>query len=160
MKETMAGFKKEGIEHAVYGDIFLEDLRKYREEELRQAGLTAHFPLWRQNSINLLNEFMNLGYKTILVCVNEKYLSKDFAGRIIDRQFINELPATVDPCGENGEFHSFVFEGPLLKNSILFTKGEIVYRTYKPAANEDDECFSNDALPYDTGFWYCDLIPA
>jgi uncharacterized protein (TIGR00290 family) len=160
MKETMLELKQEEIEHALFGDIFLEDLRKYREEQLKQAGFAAHFPLWKQNSNQLLKEFIELGYKTILVCVNEKNLAESFAGRIIDEQFMNDLPVAVDPCGENGEFHSFVFEGPILKTQVPFTKGEVVYRSYQPVAKDKDDCFSNDPLPYDTGFWYCDLIPA
>ncbi|MBS4064678.1 MAG: diphthine--ammonia ligase [Chitinophagaceae bacterium] len=160
MKKVMLELKEEGIEHAIFGDIFLEDLKKYREEQLKQVGYTAHFPLWKQNSKDLLNEFVGLGYKTILVCVNEKNLPQNFAGCIINEQFINELPVAVDPCGENGEFHSFVFEGPALKTPVRFTKGEVVYRSYQPAAKDKDDCFSNDPLPYDTGFWYCDLLPA
>jgi uncharacterized protein (TIGR00290 family) len=160
MQNAMLELKKEHIEHAIFGDIFLEDLKTYREEQLKQVGFTAHFPLWQQNSKELLNEFIQLGYKTILVCVNEKYLSSAFAGRIIDEQFMYDLPANVDPCGENGEFHSFVFEGPLLQQPILFKKGEVVRRSYTPVAKDDDHCFSNNPLPYDTGFFYCDLLPA
>jgi uncharacterized protein (TIGR00290 family) len=159
MQKALQELKEEQIEHAVFGDIFLEDLRTYREEQLKQAGFTAHFPLWKENSKALLNEFLELGYQTILVCVNEKHLPASFAGRIIDEQFMNDLPATVDPCGEYGEFHSFVFKGPILQQPIAFTKGETVRRSYTPAA-DDDDCFSNNPLPYDTGFFYCDLIPA
>ncbi|WP_407525670.1 diphthine--ammonia ligase [Lacibacter sp. MH-610] len=159
MQKALQELKEEQIEHAVFGDIFLEDLRTYREEQLKQAGFTAHFPLWKENSKTLLNEFLELGYETILVCVNEKHLPASFAGRIIDEQFMNDLPATVDPCGEYGEFHSFVFKGPILQQPIAFTKGETVRRSYTPTA-DDDECFSNNPLPYDTGFFYCDLIPA
>lgn len=160
MKETMLTLVSEGIEHAIFGDIFLEDLKQYREEQLKQVGFTAHFPLWKQSSIDLLNEFVELGYKTILVCVNEKSLTQSFAGRIIDGQFINDLPTAVDPCGENGEFHSFVFEGPVFKTPVAFIKGEVVYRSYQPIAKDKDDCFSSNPLPYDTGFWYCDLLPA
>lgn len=160
MQKALQALKEEQIEHAVFGDIFLEDLRTYREEQLKQVGFTAHFPLWKENSKALLQEFIELGYKTILVCVNEKYLSKEFAGRIIDEEFLNALPSEVDPCGEYGEFHSFVFKGPILQKPIAFTKGETIRRSYTPAAADDDDCFSNNPLPYDTGFFYCDLIPA
>lgn len=158
MEAALKELADESIKDAVFGDIFLEDLKKYREEQLSKVGFSAHFPLWKEDSKDLLNEFIHLGYKTILVCVNEKQLSKSFAGRIIDESFIADLPATIDPCGENGEFHSFVFEGPLFQQSIQFTKGKVVRRNYIPA--DDDDCFSNNPLPYDTGFYYCDLIPA
>lgn len=158
METVLHELKKENIHDAIFGDIFLEDLKKYREEQLSKIGFTAHFPLWKENSKNLLNEFLSLGYKTILVCINEKNLDKSFAGRIIDEKFINDLPAAVDPCGENGEFHSFVFEGPVFKQAIAFTKGEVVQRSYVPTDNDD--CFSTNPQPYDTGFYYCDLIPA
>lgn len=158
MEKTMKGFAEEGIHDAIFGDIFLEDLKKYREEQLSQAGFTAHFPLWKEDSKDLLNEFLQLGYKTILVCINEKQLNKSFAGRIIDKDFINDLPAAVDPCGENGEFHSFVFEGPVFNIPVAFTKGEVVRRNYPPT--DDDDCFSSNPQPYDTSFYYCDLMPA
>ena len=159
METTMKELANENIHDAIFGDIFLEDLKKYREKQLNKVGFTAHFPLWKEDSKDLLNEFIHLGYKTILVCINEKQLDKSFAGRIIDETFINDLPSTVDPCGENGEFHSFVFEGPIFKTLIPFSKGEIVKRTYISTDGNDD-CFSNNPLPYDTGFYYCDLIPS
>jgi uncharacterized protein (TIGR00290 family) len=158
MEQTMKEIASENIHDAIFGDIFLEDLKKYREEQLSKVGFTAHFPLWKENSKALLNEFLDLGYKTILVCINEKQLDKSFAGRVIDQSFINDLPEPVDPCGENGEFHSFVFDGPIFKQPISFTKGEVVRRSYIPT--DGDNCFSNNPLPYDTGFYYCDLIPA
>ncbi|RTL57172.1 MAG: diphthine--ammonia ligase [Sphingobacteriales bacterium] len=158
MEKTMNEISAENIHDAIFGDIFLEDLKKYREEQLNKVGYTAHFPLWKEDSKALLNEFLQLGYKTILVCINEKQLDKNFAGRIIDSSFPGDLPATVDPCGENGEFHSFVFDGPIFKKPISFTKGKVVRRSY--VSTDDDDCFSNNPQPYDTGFYYCDLIPA
>ncbi|MBI1783385.1 MAG: diphthine--ammonia ligase [Sphingobacteriales bacterium] len=158
MEKTMTDIASENIHNAIFGDIFLEDLKKYREEQLSKVGFTAHFPLWKEDSKVLLNELLRLGYKTILVCVNEKQLNENFAGRVIDQSFIDDLPATVDPCGENGEFHTFVFEGPIFTQPISFTKGEVVRRNYVPT--DDDDCFSNNPQPYDTGFYYCDLIPA
>ncbi len=80
------------------------------------------------------------------------------AGRLWSKELLDELPSGVDPCGENGEFHSFVFEGPIFKQSISFTKGDVVRRNYVPT--DDDDCFSSNPQPYDTGFYYCDLIPA
>ena len=109
----------------------------------------------------MLSEFIDLGFKTIITCVNEKYLDKSFAGRIIDHNFLNDLPDNVDPCGENGEFHTFVFDGPIFKEPITFTKGEVVYRKYTPAKQEDNstyDCKTDEDTPFDYGFWYCDLV--
>ncbi|MGZ3901534.1 MAG: Dph6-related ATP pyrophosphatase, partial [Bacteroidia bacterium] len=145
---------------SIFGDIFLEDLRKYREDKLSQMGLTGLFPLWQRPTKEIISEFIDLGFKTITTCVNEKFLDKSFAGRIIDHQFLNDLPANVDPCGENGEFHTFVFDGPLFKKPISFEKGDMVYRRYTNTGdtNNNDVCKTDD--PFDTGFFYCDLLPA
>ncbi len=152
MEEKILQFKNEGYSHSVFGDIFLEDLKKYREEKLAQHGMIAAFPIWKRNTKELLEEFLALGFKTILVCVDAKLLEQSFAGRIIDEQFINDLPENVDPCGENGEFHTFVFDGPIFEKPIPIQKGEVVYREY-PAPNTD----SNESKKM--GFWFCDLIP-
>lgn len=157
MEKVWRELEAENIRDAIFGDIFLEDLKKYREEQLGKIGFTAHFPLWKENSAALLNEFLQAGYKTIVVCINEKQVGKSFAGRIIDETFISDLPESVDPCGENGEFHSFVFDGPVFKKAIVFTKGEIVRKVY--TSIEEEEGSGHNAQPYDTGFYYCDLIP-
>lgn len=155
-------FKKKGINHAVFGDIFLEDLRRYREEQLAKEDIEAVFPLWQIPSYQLLDEFLSLGFKTIVVCVNERYLDKSFVGRVIDHQFISDLPEGVDVCGENGEFHTFTFDGPLFSEPIPFTIGETVYRKYeKPETDDQAEDFGDTTVsdPYEYGFWYCDLLP-
>jgi len=157
MKKEMLFFKEDN-EYAVFGDIFLEDLKKYREERLSEVGIKAIFPLWKTDTKELMNEFLDLGFKAITVCVNAQFLNNDFVGRIIDHDFIKELPNDVDVCGENGEFHTFVFDGPIFNYPILFTIGEKVYRTYEPIKDEDN-CFSDTTKSWDTGFWYCDLIP-
>lgn len=157
MDSTMAGLKTEGFTHAIYGDIFLEDLRAYREQQLAAQGFTASFPLWKRNTAELLQEFLDLGFKTIIVCVQANKLDKSFAGRIIDRDFIRELPKGVDPCGENGEFHTFVFDGPIFKYPVRFNIGEQVYRAYAAPKAADN---SDTAPPQDNmGFWFCDLLP-
>ena len=156
MKATLTKFKNEAIDYSIFGDIFLEDLKIYREEKLSEVNMKGLFPIWRRSSKELLNEFLDLGFKTIIVCVNEKYLDKSYTGRIIDKDFMTGLPEKVDPCGENGEFHSFVFDGPIFNRPIKFEKGEVVYRQYKPS--EDDDCFKDETSQnYDTGFWYIDL---
>lgn len=152
MSKTMNEIKAKGITHSVFGDIFLEDLRKYREDQLESVGIKGIFPLWKINTADLIHDFLDLGFKTIVTCVNETYLDKSFAGRIIDKNFINDLPTNVDPCGENGEFHTFTFDGPIFKNPIDFEIGEIVKKTYpKPKSDENDE--DNEYV-----FWFCDLI--
>lgn len=162
MRNMLSGFKNEGATASIFGDIFLEDLRKYREDKLKELDIKGVFPLWKLNTRDLIEEFIDLGFKTITTCVNEKFLNKSFAGRVIDRDFLKDLPANVDPCGENGEFHTFVFDGPIFKIPIPFETGEIVYRTYnKPKEEQKDkyDCDTNDDSPFNTGFWYCDLLP-
>lgn len=152
MNKMMNDLKSQGITHSVFGDIFLEDLKKYREDQLRSIGMEGVFPLWKINTTDLIREFLDLGFKTIVVCVNETYLDKSFAGRIIDEDFIKDLPENVDVCGENGEFHTFTFNGPLFKNPVEFEIGEIVKKTYpKPKSDENSE---DDEYV----FWFCDLI--
>ncbi|MDO3425410.1 diphthine--ammonia ligase [Chryseobacterium sp. APV1] len=149
---TMTEIQSQGITHSIFGDIFLEDLKKYREDQLRSIGMEGVFPLWKINTTDLIREFLDLGFKTIDVCVNETYLDKSFAGRIIDEDFIKDLPENVDVCGENGEFHTFTFNGPLFKNPVEFEIGEIVKKTYpKPKSDENSE---DDEYV----FWFCDLI--
>lgn len=158
MQKTMEGLKKEGYEHAIFGDIFLEDLKKYREERLHSQGFSAHFPIWKEDTRTLIREFLDLGFKTILVCIKSSLLDKSFAGRVIDEQFLDDLPENVDPCGENGEFHTFVFDGPIFKYPIPFEIGEKVYREYKsPKSDEKDKGEGGDSGTI--GFWFCDLVP-
>jgi uncharacterized protein (TIGR00290 family) len=159
MRETMDQLVDQGADYAAFGDIFLEDLRAYREQKLEQIGLKALFPLWKQPTDKLIRDFIDMGFKTIVTCVNEQYLDKSFAGRVIDHDFLKDLPANVDPCGENGEFHTFVFEGPIFRQPVAFTKGEVVYRKYGPAKEEDNISKDNEQDPYAYGFWYCDLLP-
>ena len=158
MAKMMCGLQQEGFTHSIFGDIFLEDLRKYREERLAQQGFSAFFPLWKRDTTELIHEFIDLGFKTIIVCVKAELLDESFAGRIIDKDFLKDLPSNVDPCGENGEFHTFVFDGPIFKAPIPFAIGEKVYREYEAPKNKEDNCFSNDApRPQNMGFWFCDL---
>lgn len=158
MRETLKLLQHEQFSHSVFGDIFLEDLKKYREIQLGTIGMTAVFPLWKRNTLELIHEFLDLGFKAIVVCVNEKYLDKRFCGRIIDKNFINDLPENVDVCGENGEFHTFVFDGPLFKCPVMFNKGEIVFRKYIAPKQESDNCFQQSPVE-NYGFHFCDLLP-
>lgn len=154
MTETISRLKSDGFTHSAFGDIFLEYLRKYRENQLAKEGFKAVFPIWKRNTKMLLNEFLDLGFKTIIVCANSKYFNEDFVGSVIDKNFIKNLPEGVDPCGENGEFHTFCFDGPIFITPIDFTIGEKVYREYDHP-NTDDSICSSDTY----GVWYCDLLP-
>ncbi len=160
MTKTLTELKSQGITHSVFGDIFLEDLRKYREDKLAQIGFEGIFPIWKIPTHDLIQEFINLGFKTIVVCVNERFLDKSFVGRIIDQSFINDLPENVDVCGENGEFHTFTFDGPIFSEPINFEVGETVYRKYEKPKTESSNtaCDTNETDAFDYGFWYIDLI--
>src|SRR5262249_37226958 len=131
MMDKVRWLKENGITHGVFGDIFLEDLRKYREEKLESAGINCVFPIWRKNTRQLLDVFIDEGFKAVVVCVNERDLDKSFCGRQLDETFCENLPPTVDPCGENGEFHTFVYDGPIFSKPVAFDKGDIVYRRYR-----------------------------
>lgn len=139
MKEALLRYKNAGVQSVVFGDIFLQDVRKYREENLSKIGMKGVFPIWRRNTTALAHTFIDLGFKAVTICIDSNVLDKRFAARDFDKQFLSELPPRVDPCGENGEFHSYVYDGPIFKENILFKKGEIVLR--------------------DNRFYYCDLIP-
>jgi uncharacterized protein (TIGR00290 family) len=150
MMKKLHQLKSSGNNTAIFGDIFLEDLKQYREQKLKQLNIDCIFPLWKMDTTELIKEFIASGFKAIVVCVNEKDLDKSFCGRIIDESFINDLPSNVDVCGENGEFHSFVFDGPIFKQPVRFSTGEIVYKLYD-APKQDD-------LPDKYGFYFCDLL--
>jgi len=146
--------KKQGITHSIFGDIFLDDLKIYREQKLASVGIECVFPIWRRDTKDLIREFLDEGFKAIVVCTHEKFLDKSFCGRMIDENFLNDLPSTVDACGENGEFHSFVYDGPVFTYPIPFVKGEIVYKEYK--APENIDVISVPEKNY--GFYFCDLL--
>lgn len=160
LMQTMEKLQDEKFTHSFFGDIFLQDLRYYRENQLARVNFTAVFPIWKRDTTELINEFINLGFKAIVVCVKSELLDESFVGRIIDKQFLKDLPGDVDSCGENGEFHTFVFDGPIFKNSVPFTVGEKVFREYKAPANVNDQCFSKQSQHASSmGFWFLDLLP-
>lgn len=159
MTKKLHQLKSSGFTKALFGDIFLEDLKNYREQKLKQFDIDCIFPLWKIDTTELIKEFIALGFKAIIVCINENYLDKSFCGRLIDESFINDLPNNVDVCGENGEFHSFVFDGPIFKQPIKFFKGEIVHKKYNaPKIDNDNNQSKNNIAEY--GFYFCDLLPA
>jgi uncharacterized protein (TIGR00290 family) len=146
MMEKVQSLKSQGCTHAIFGDIFLEDLRRYREEQLEKLGIRCEFPLWKLSTRQLVTDFIREGFKAIIVCVNEQYLDKRFCGRLIDESFLSDLPENVDPCGENGEYHSFVFEGPIFTYPIPFKKGDVVHRQYRAPGDAQ------------YGFYFMDLL--
>jgi len=139
-----------------FGDIFLADLRTYREDKLKELDLHAVFPLWGRNTKELVSEFLELGFRTVTCCVDASKLDESFCGREIDQEFIAELPESVDPCGEHGEFHTFVFDGPIFKTAIPFQLGERIQRGYKQNDDSQHDCEPVSAEA--PSFWYTDLI--
>jgi uncharacterized protein (TIGR00290 family) len=140
MADLLRTYKKDGVTKVAFGDLFLEDLRKYREEKLAAIGMEALFPIWKMDTNELSHSLGALGFKAITTCVDTQSLDKSFVGRIIDDRFLSEMPATADRCGENGEYHSFVYDGPIFNKRIDFAIGEKDLR--------------------DDRFYYCDLIPS
>lgn len=131
-------YRERDIEAVVFGDLFLEDVRAYREQFLARHGMRGLYPVWGRDTAEFVKRFVALGFKAVVTCVSADVLDGSFAGRLIDEGFLASLPTGVDPCGENGEFHTFVFGGPSFKEEVRFSVGERVLRD---------------------SFWFCDLIP-
>lgn len=139
MRKILTRAQVNGVTAVAFGDLFLEGVRRYREERLSQVGMKAMFPLWKRDTRTLANDFLKAGLRAVIVCVDSKFLERSFAGRAFDESLLADLPHGVDPCGENGEFHTFVHAGPIFNPPIPIHLGEIVLR--------------------DNRFWYCDLLP-
>ena len=139
MQESLTRYLTDGVIAVVFGDIFLEDLRRHREENLSKIGMKGIFPLWKRDTVELARTFINSGFEAVITCVDSNVLGKEFIGRGFDAQLLSELPSTTDPCGENGEFHSFVYNGPIFAKPIRYKTGEVVLRENR--------------------FYYCDLKP-
>ena len=149
--------QKEQYVYAGFGDILLEDVKEYREKQLALFNIEGVFTLWKRNTLEVVNQFIDEGFKAIIVSINSTLLDQSFCGRLLDKDFIKDLPAGVDPCGENGEFHTFCFDGPIFKKPVSFFVWEIVYKEYK--APKDPES-TDDSVPVgNIGFWFCDLLP-
>lgn len=136
--EIFMEYRTRGIDTVVFGDLFLEDVRAYREEFLARQGMRGLYPVWMRDTGEFVREFIALGFKAVVTCVSSEALDGSFAGRLIDGEFLAALPPGVDPCGENGEFHTFVFDGPSFSQRVRFAVGERVLRG---------------------SFWFCDLVP-
>jgi uncharacterized protein (TIGR00290 family) len=157
MHRHLTHFKNEGITHAIFGDIFLEDLKAYRDARMSEVGLLGIYPLWKRDTSELISEFLTLGFGTVIACTQERL--ERIVGKEISRELIDALPDDVDVCGENGEFHTFTFKGPIFKNTISYKTGVKIFKEYKAPQNADDSCVS-PSDPKRSGFWYCDLILA
>lgn len=128
MAEVLVRCRNRGFSKVAFGDIFLEQLKIARENSLSKIYMQGLFPNWKKNTAQLARKFIKVGFKAIVVCVDSHALEEKFAGRLFDDKFLADLPSSVDPCGENGEFHTFVYDGPIFKERIYYTKGETVFR--------------------------------
>jgi uncharacterized protein (TIGR00290 family) len=128
MEAALRLYLEKGVRKVAFGDIFLEDLRAYREKNLARVGMTSIFPIWKRDTRELIRSFHASGFRAVAVCVDPKILAPSFAGRELDESFFRDLPPHADPCGENGEFHTFVFDGPIFHSPISVRTGEIVNR--------------------------------
>jgi uncharacterized protein (TIGR00290 family) len=138
MEAALRAHYDEGVRRVAFGDIFLEDLRAYREKNLARMGMTALFPIWKRDTRELIRAFHAANFHAIAVCIDSKALDRSFAGRELDEAFFRDLPPQADPCGENGEFHTFVFDGPIFRTPVRIRAGEILERD---------------------SFVFCDLLP-
>src|SRR5580658_6315212 len=137
MEEALRVYREKGVRRVAFGDIYLEDLRAYREKNLARIGMTALFPIWKRDTRELIRSFHASRFRAVIVCVDSKVLDPRFAGRELDESVFRDLPPHADPCGENGEFHTFVFDGPIFQSPIHVRTGEVVSRD---------------------GFVFCDLL--
>ena len=147
MYKSINELKDNKFTHSAFGDIFLEDLKQYRVNQLSQLHIECVFPLWKKNTIQLIHEFVALGFKAVVICADATYFDESFIGTEIDTEFISKLPENVDPCGENGEFHTFCYDGPIFKYTVPFQLKETIYREYDTPNTTNEK----------SGFWYGDL---
>ena len=138
MADAFSGYRRGGIDKVAFGDLFLEEIRAYRDQFLARHDMRGLYPVWQRETTEFIREFIRLGFKAVVTCVDGKVLDSPFAGMMIDEDFLSALPPHADPCGENGEFHTFVFDGPIFKKAVRFSVGEKVARD---------------------SFWFCDLVP-
>lgn len=146
-------FKTQGVEAIIFGDIHLADLRAYRETILARAGLQGVFPLWQESPLALLAEFFSKGFRSVTCCIDAQKLGEEHVGQLLNADFVQSLPPDVDPCGENGEYHSYCFDGPIFQRPVAYRLGE---KQFRPLQLKPER----DAPGSAPGFWFCDLLPA
>ena len=144
MRRVLARYQARGVSRCVFGDVFLQEVREYRERNLARIGMSGIFPLWSKDTRRLAEDFVAQGFRAIVVCVDPKQLDPSFCGREFDAQMLKDLPPGVDPCGENGEFHTFVYDGPIFEYPLEVVKGETVLR--------------DGSKTRQGGFQFCDLL--
>ncbi len=138
MTQVLQNYRETGVESIIFGDLFLEDIRIYREDFLKRIGMKGIFPLWKKDTSVLARQFIDSGFRAIIICVDTQILPKEFAGRDFDYELLKDLPQNIDPCGENGEFHTFVYDGPIFHEPIKIETGKKYF--------------------HDNRFYYCDLL--
>ncbi len=143
MRELLLNLKKEGITKVAFGDIFLEDLKQYRIDKLAEVEMKALFPLWKENTKVLSKQFIADGFKTHICSIDKSIIPENLIGMDYSEDFLSQLPISIDPCGENGEFHSFCYEGPIFNKTIKFDKSGIVEKVYKHNGNIYTYLFSD-----------------
>ncbi|TRO47131.1 diphthine--ammonia ligase [Candidatus Bathyarchaeota archaeon] len=136
--KSLKKHRDNGISSVVFGDLFIEDIKRYREQILEKAGINGVFPLWKKDTRKLAYTFISLGFEAVITSVDSAVLGKDFAGRKYNEKFLSDLPVNVDPCGENGEFHTFVYNGPIFCEKVYFKKGALTLK--------DNRFYSYDLL--------------
>ncbi len=146
--KTCSHLLKMGVEILAFGDIFLEDLRKYRENLAIRAGMKTYFPLWKNTSVKLQEELLDGGFEAIICCIQSDKLGKDWIGKILNSGFFRDLPAGIDPFGENGEYHTFCFKGPIFRSPVDYKTGEVVFRPLEIKQTNGAE---------ESGFFYLDI---
>jgi len=139
MRQAMIELKAQNFTKVLFADLFLKDIKSYRIKTISGSGINAAFPIWGMNTRRLAQDFINAGYKAVITCIDKRKLDKSFTGRQFDQSFLEDLPENTDPCGEYGEFHTFVYDGPVFQNEVKFNTREIVLK--------------------DQHFYFCDLIP-
>jgi uncharacterized protein (TIGR00290 family) len=154
MGDVLQKANNEGINTVIFGDIFLEDLRTYRENKMQAVGMQCVFPIWNMNTSFLVNDFVAKGFKTVTCCINDGYLDQKWCGMLIDNQFIKNLPTTVDPCGENGEFHTFCYDGPIYKTPINISLSANIYKPLEYDVKNHPTAIKDVGTK---GFWFADI---
>lgn len=157
-EDAMAAFcleqKEKGIEAIVFGDILLEDLKVYREKKLGEVGLKAIFPLWGASTQRLAEQIIEEGFKTMICCLNDQQLASSLIGKTLDKSILQEIAYNADPCGEYGEYHTFVFDGPIFNNPVSFIKGKIVSKNYEFKTENEGVVTKNSSM-----FWFQEVLP-
>ena len=160
MQEHLEYLKQQGYGKVYFGDIFLEDLKDYRIKQMQKIEMQTGFPIWGHTTKELASKIIQSGIKAVVVSTNAKVLDESFVGRIYNENFLNDLPEDVDWCGENGEFHTFVYDSPDFSHPITFRLGEKTFKTYKPCSKKDQNHYNKKVknTNWDTGFWYIDIL--